>query len=107
MSATVQNNAFARRYDFSYLDPYFTDDGIALGYNLVYRELDCVRVKGRRAPVRIFEPLARSGELDPESPDALHLHSLRADAAVRLIDATRLSAGGCRMRSAMAIQSSP
>jgi len=40
VSATIQNNAFQRRYDFSYLDPYFTDDGISLGYNLVYRETD-------------------------------------------------------------------
>jgi outer membrane protein insertion porin family len=37
---TVQNNDFVKRIDFSYLDPYFTDDGISLGYNLVYRELD-------------------------------------------------------------------
>ncbi len=37
---TVQNNDFVKRIDFSYLDPYFTDDGISLGYNLIYRELD-------------------------------------------------------------------
>jgi len=37
---TVQNNDFVKRVDFSYLDPYFTDDGISLGYNLIYRELD-------------------------------------------------------------------
>ena len=37
---TVQNNDFVKRVDISYLDPYFTDDGISLGYNLIYRELD-------------------------------------------------------------------
>ncbi len=37
---TVQNNSYSRRFDFSYLDPYFTDDGISLGYNVYYRELD-------------------------------------------------------------------
>jgi outer membrane protein insertion porin family len=37
---TVQNNRFARRLDLSYLNPYFTDDGVSLGYNLSYRELD-------------------------------------------------------------------
>lgn len=37
---TVQNNDFVKRFDFSYLDPYFTDDGVSLGYNLIYRELD-------------------------------------------------------------------
>jgi len=37
---TVQNNDFVKRFDFSYLDPYFTDDGISLGYNIIYRELD-------------------------------------------------------------------
>ncbi len=37
---TVQNNSFVKRFDFSYLDPYFTDDGVSLGYNIIYRELD-------------------------------------------------------------------
>jgi outer membrane protein insertion porin family len=37
---TVSNNVFSKRVDFSYLDPYFTDSGISLGYNVVYREVD-------------------------------------------------------------------
>jgi outer membrane protein insertion porin family len=37
---TIQNNSFSRRFDVSYVDPYFTDDGVSLGYNLSYRELD-------------------------------------------------------------------
>ena len=40
VGATVQNNSYARRLDLSYLDPYFTDDGVSLGYNVSYRELD-------------------------------------------------------------------
>jgi outer membrane protein insertion porin family len=40
VGVTVQNNNYSRRLDLSYLDPYFTDDGVSLGYNLVYRELD-------------------------------------------------------------------
>jgi outer membrane protein insertion porin family len=37
---TLQNNDFQRRFDFNFFDPYFTEDGIAVGYNLSYRELD-------------------------------------------------------------------
>jgi outer membrane protein insertion porin family len=40
VGVTVQNNNYSRRLDLSYLDPYFTDDGVSLGYNMVYRELD-------------------------------------------------------------------
>jgi len=35
---TVQDNDYSSRIDLSYLDPYFTDDGVSLGYNLSYRE---------------------------------------------------------------------
>jgi outer membrane protein insertion porin family len=37
---TAQNNSIVKRFDFNYFDPYFTDEGISLGYNLSYRELD-------------------------------------------------------------------
>lgn len=40
VGVTVQNNSFSKRMDFSYLDPYFTQDGVSVGYNLFYRELD-------------------------------------------------------------------
>jgi outer membrane protein insertion porin family len=37
---TVQDNDIVKRVDLNYFDPYFTDDGISIGYNLSYRELD-------------------------------------------------------------------
>ncbi|HRQ65265.1 MAG TPA: outer membrane protein assembly factor BamA [Xanthomonadaceae bacterium] len=40
MSLTAQTNRFVKRIDAFYLDPYFTDDGVSLGYSLTYRELD-------------------------------------------------------------------
>ena len=40
VGVTVQDNDYSSRLDLSYLDPYFTDDGVSLGYNLSYRELD-------------------------------------------------------------------
>jgi outer membrane protein insertion porin family len=38
VGVTVQDNDYSSRLDLSYLDPYFTDDGVSLGYNLSYRE---------------------------------------------------------------------
>jgi outer membrane protein insertion porin family len=40
VGVTVQNNSFSKRLDFSYSDPYFTQDGVSVGYNVYYRELD-------------------------------------------------------------------
>jgi outer membrane protein insertion porin family len=40
VSVAVQNNDYVKRIDLSYFDPYFTDDGVSVGYNLVYREQD-------------------------------------------------------------------
>ncbi|MCX7556683.1 outer membrane protein assembly factor BamA [Xanthomonadaceae bacterium JHOS43] len=36
----VQHNDYSKRYDINYFDPYFTRDGISLGYNLTYSESD-------------------------------------------------------------------
>ncbi len=36
----VQNNDFQKRFDFNYFDPYINDNGLSLGYNLFYREVD-------------------------------------------------------------------
>lgn len=38
VSATAQRNTFSSRFDFGFFDPYFTDDGISVGYNVFYRE---------------------------------------------------------------------
>lgn len=46
-----------------------TRDGTRL--DIVFRELDKVRVRGRTVPERIFEPLGREGELAPEEVERL------------------------------------
>lgn len=40
VSVAAQHNDYARRYDLSYFDPYFTQNGVSVGYNLSLRELD-------------------------------------------------------------------
>ena len=40
VSVQAQRNDFVQRYDFSFVNPYFTDEGMSLGYNLWWRELD-------------------------------------------------------------------
>lgn len=40
VSMQAQRNDYIQRYDFSFINPYFTDEGMSLGYNLWYRELD-------------------------------------------------------------------
>jgi outer membrane protein insertion porin family len=38
VSTTVQVNSFSKRLSFSFFDPYFTDDGISVGYNFNYSD---------------------------------------------------------------------
>ncbi|MGO4223240.1 outer membrane protein assembly factor BamA [Lysobacter sp. TAF61] len=40
VSVQAQRNDYMQRYDFSFRNPYFTDSGLSLGYNLWWRELD-------------------------------------------------------------------
>jgi outer membrane protein insertion porin family len=40
VSVSAQRNVYLQRYDFSFVNPYFTDEGMSLGYNLWYREFD-------------------------------------------------------------------
>jgi outer membrane protein insertion porin family len=40
ISASVQKSVFLKQYQLSYLNPYLTDSGISLGYNLSYMQLD-------------------------------------------------------------------
>jgi outer membrane protein insertion porin family len=36
VSLEAQRNSYLQRYTFSFLNPYFTDEGMSLGYNLAY-----------------------------------------------------------------------
>jgi outer membrane protein insertion porin family len=40
VSIEAERNAYLQRYAFSFLNPYFTDEGMSLGYNLSWREFD-------------------------------------------------------------------
>ena len=40
MSVQAQRSSYERRFDFSFVNPYFTDTGVSLGYNLWYRDYD-------------------------------------------------------------------
>ena len=40
VSVEAQRNDYLQRYAFSFLNPYFTDEGMSLGYNLTWREFD-------------------------------------------------------------------
>ena len=42
--------------------------------NMIYRELDLVRVKGKDKPVAIFEPIGLAETLTKDTIDALNLH---------------------------------
>jgi outer membrane protein insertion porin family len=36
----LSNNAVFTQFNFSYLNPFYTDDGVSRGFNVLYRELD-------------------------------------------------------------------
>ncbi|MGV8931742.1 MAG: outer membrane protein assembly factor BamA [Luteimonas sp.] len=40
VSVEAQRNVYLQRYSFSFLNPYFTDSGLSLGYNVWWREFD-------------------------------------------------------------------
>jgi outer membrane protein insertion porin family len=40
VSVQAQRSRYQSRYDFSFLNPYFLDNGLSLGYNVWWRELD-------------------------------------------------------------------
>ncbi|HVR82583.1 MAG TPA: outer membrane protein assembly factor BamA [Luteimonas sp.] len=40
VSVEAQRSRYLQRYSFSFLNPYFTDAGMSLGYNLSWREFD-------------------------------------------------------------------
>jgi outer membrane protein insertion porin family len=40
LTANVQRSSYLEQYSLGYVDPYFTDSGISLGYNLQWSEMD-------------------------------------------------------------------
>lgn len=40
VSVEAQRNVYQQRYSFSFLNPYFTDGGLSLGYNVWWREFN-------------------------------------------------------------------
>lgn len=40
VSVEASRSSYLERYAFSYTNPFFTDDGVSLGYNLAWRKLD-------------------------------------------------------------------
>jgi len=40
VSMSVTRSAYQKRYDFSFMNPYFTEEGLSLGYNVWWREFD-------------------------------------------------------------------
>ncbi len=40
VAVEAQRSDYLQRYAFSYINPFFTDEGMSLGYNLWWRELD-------------------------------------------------------------------
>lgn len=40
VAVAVQSNTYAQRLSFSYLDPYFTENGVSVGYNLSFSNYD-------------------------------------------------------------------
>lgn len=59
---------------------------------IVYRELDCVQVKGKKEPTTIYEPIGMPGEIDPATQAALQLWS-QVLAAYRACDWDQAQAG--------------
>ncbi len=59
-SLQVQNDSYSKQFGFSYVDPYFTDQGVSLGYNLSYSDYDYSR---RGANLAQYNNSVAAGEL--------------------------------------------
>jgi adenylate cyclase len=60
-----------KQYGVHIIVSEFTRDKLP---DFVFRELDCVRVKGKDKPVSIFEPIGLAGEIDQEMEKELALY---------------------------------
>lgn len=40
MAVSLQNNSYSKRLSFSYSDPYFTENGVSVGYNLSFSDFN-------------------------------------------------------------------
>ncbi|MDO8300214.1 CHASE2 domain-containing protein [Lacisediminimonas sp.] len=60
--------------------------------DIVYRELDCVQVKGKQEPTTIYEPIGLASEIEPATRQALELWS-QVLAAYRARDWDRAESG--------------
>lgn len=40
VSIAAMRSSYQKRYDFSFVNPYFTDNGVSLGYNVFWNEFD-------------------------------------------------------------------
>ena len=60
VSVAVQNNSFSKQFSFGLTDPYFTDSGVSLGYNLAYSNYDYSR---QNANLAQYDNEVASGEV--------------------------------------------
>ncbi|MFY2765269.1 outer membrane protein assembly factor BamA [Arenimonas sp. MALMAid1274] len=59
-SLAVQNNSFSKQFSFGVTDPYFTDSGVSLGYNLSYSDYD---YSSRDTNLAQFDNAVAAGEI--------------------------------------------
>ena len=83
VSVEAQRSDYLQRYSFSFVNPFFTDEGMSLGYNMWWREFDYSELQHR--PV-LDHQRRRAGRAGPA--DHRERHGL---AAVRHRHATRSS----------------
>ncbi|MDY0021501.1 outer membrane protein assembly factor BamA [Arenimonas caeni] len=60
VAVAVQNNTFSKQYTFGFTDPYFTDSGVSVGYNLAYSDFNYSR---RDANLAQYNNEVASGEV--------------------------------------------
>ncbi|WP_034211865.1 outer membrane protein assembly factor BamA [Arenimonas metalli] len=60
VSLSAQNNSFSNQFSLGFTDPYFTDDGVSLGYNLSYSDYS---YSNRDANLAQFDNAVAAGEV--------------------------------------------